>query len=228
MSTMKTQSGLMLLLAVLSVSEGDGSRVVGRLDGNVTLPCTCDIKYYGALPVCWGRGEIPNSGCIKQLISTDGQKDTEGSRVSSRFQLLGRLDEGDVSLTILNVSETDAGRYGCRLWVPGPFNDLKYHIDLTIEEAPVTTTPTRQRGSDVTSWIGSDVTGDHTTESMVTLPQEMWSTAVANIVRLSFVIAILPALLLTVAYGVWRRDQRSDSRLNQSEKEEEDEGSSSV
>ncbi|XP_049891530.1 T-cell immunoglobulin and mucin domain-containing protein 4-like isoform X2 [Epinephelus moara] len=172
MSTMKTQSGLMLLLAVLSVSEGDGSRVVGRLDGNVTLPCTYDIKHHGVLLVCWGRGEIPNSGCNKQLISTDGQKDTEGSRVSSRFQLLRRLDEGDVSLTILNISETDAGRYGCRVRVPGLFNDLKYHIDLTIEEAPVTTTPTRQRGSDVTSWIGSDVTGDHTTESMVTLAQE--------------------------------------------------------
>ncbi|XP_078028807.1 T-cell immunoglobulin and mucin domain-containing protein 4-like [Epinephelus lanceolatus] len=172
MSTMKTQSGLMLLLAVLSVTEGDGSRVVGRLDGNVTLPCTYDIKYHRALSVCWGRGEIPKSGCNKQLISTDGQKDTEGSRVSSRFQLLGRLDEGDFSLTILNVSVTDAGRYGCRVRVPGPFNDLKHHIDLTIEEAPVTTTPTRQRGSDVTSWIGSDVTGDHTTESMVTLAQE--------------------------------------------------------
>ncbi|XP_049447826.1 T-cell immunoglobulin and mucin domain-containing protein 4-like [Epinephelus fuscoguttatus] len=133
---------LVLLLTLLTVSEGDGSRVVGQLHGNVTLPCTYNIKYYGALTVCWGRGEIPNSGCKKQLISTDGQKVTEGSRVPSRYQLLGRLDEGDVSLTILNVSELDAGRYGCRVAVPGPFNDLKHHIDLTVEEAPLTTTST--------------------------------------------------------------------------------------
>nr|USN24124.1 TIM-4 [Epinephelus coioides] len=131
---------LVLLLALLTVSEGDGSRVVGQLDGNVTLPCTYDIKYHGALWVCWGRGEIPNSGCNKQLISTDGQKVTEGSTVPSRYQLLGRLDKGDVSLTLLNVSESDAGRYGCRVAVPGLFNDLKYHIDLTIEEGHVNST----------------------------------------------------------------------------------------
>ncbi|KAL7390411.1 hypothetical protein ABVT39_020610 [Epinephelus coioides] len=150
---------LVLLLALLTVSEGDGSRVVGQLDGNVTLPCTYDIKYHGALWVCWDRGEIPNSGCNKQLISTDGQKVTEGSRVSSRYQLLGRLDKGDVSLTILNVSESDAGRYGCRVAVPGLFNDLKYHIDLTIEEAPLTTTSTTLKTETTEQTTDEDVTG---------------------------------------------------------------------
>nr|XP_033503533.1 T-cell immunoglobulin and mucin domain-containing protein 4-like [Epinephelus lanceolatus] len=151
---------LVLLLALLTVSEGDGSRVVGQLHGNVTLPCTYDIKYYGVLTVCWGRGEIPNSGCNKQLISTDGQKVKEGSRVPSRYQLLGRQDEGDVSLTILNVSESDAGRYGCRVAVPGLFNDLKYHIDLTIEEAPLTTTSTTLKTETSTEQTtDKDVTG---------------------------------------------------------------------
>ena len=57
----------------------------------------------------------------------------EGTRASSRYQLLGRLDEGDVSLTILNLRDSDAGRYGCRVEIPGWFNDDKHHFDLTIE-----------------------------------------------------------------------------------------------
>ncbi|XP_044079258.1 uncharacterized protein LOC122888642 isoform X2 [Siniperca chuatsi] len=92
--------------------------------------------------VCWGRGEIPLSGCRNLLVSTDGHRVKEETRASSRYQLLGRLDAGDVSLTILNLTETDAGRYGCRVEVPGWFNDDKHVFDVSIERAPQTNTST--------------------------------------------------------------------------------------
>ncbi|XP_038564536.1 hepatitis A virus cellular receptor 1 homolog [Micropterus salmoides] len=129
---MKTESrlDLMLLLVLLTVGESDGSSVVGQTGQSVTLSCKYDITYYGALEVCWGRGEIPTLGCSDQLVSTDGHKVI--TRASSRYQL-GRLEAGDVSLTILNLTETDAGWYGCRVEIPGWFNDEKHHLDLITE-----------------------------------------------------------------------------------------------
>ncbi|XP_035848356.1 hepatitis A virus cellular receptor 1 homolog [Sander lucioperca] len=133
---------LVLLLALLTVSECESSTFVGRTGEDVTLSCKYDITYYKALSVCWGRGQIPVSGCGNQLISTDGHKVKEETRVSSRYKLLGRLGDGDVSLTILNISETDAGRYACRVDIPGWFNDDKHHFILIVERAPQTTPST--------------------------------------------------------------------------------------
>ncbi|XP_034746195.1 hepatitis A virus cellular receptor 1 homolog [Etheostoma cragini] len=131
---------LVLLLALLTVSECDDNTVTVQTGEDITLPCKYDIKIYKALSVCWGRGQIPSSGCNNQLVATDGHEVKEETRVSSRYKLLGRLDDGDVSLTILNVSETDAGHYGCRVEIPGWFNDDKHHFILSVRTAPQTTT----------------------------------------------------------------------------------------
>ncbi|XP_030603125.1 hepatitis A virus cellular receptor 1 homolog [Archocentrus centrarchus] len=131
---------VVLLLALLTASECDSTKVKGQTGQDVTLSCKYDRKYYGALSVCWGRGEIPSSGCYNQLISSDG--DRVETRASSRYELLGRLEDGDISLTILNLTEGDAGRYGCRVAIPGWFNDEKHHFDLTVVTAPQTDTST--------------------------------------------------------------------------------------
>ncbi|XP_026212862.1 T-cell immunoglobulin and mucin domain-containing protein 4-like isoform X2 [Anabas testudineus] len=57
-------------------------------------------------------------------------------RQSFRYQLLAET-AGDVSLTILNAQWSDAGVYGCRVEVPGWFNDYKINTHLAMEEAPV-------------------------------------------------------------------------------------------
>ncbi|KAF7668702.1 hypothetical protein LDENG_00294710 [Lucifuga dentata] len=58
-------------------------------------------------------------------------------RQSHRYQLLGGVTEGDVSLTIIHAQRSDSGVYGCRVEIPGWFNDLKVNIQLVIEEGPV-------------------------------------------------------------------------------------------
>ncbi|XP_060942584.1 hepatitis A virus cellular receptor 1 homolog [Limanda limanda] len=132
---------LLLLLALLSGGEGVSDRsVAGRVGGSVTLTCRYDMKDHKPLSVCWNRGDIPLRKCDNELIATDGLSVREDSRRSSRYQLLGRLDRGDVSLTILKVTEWDAGRYGCRVDIPGWFNDEKHHFDLTVDSDPQTTT----------------------------------------------------------------------------------------
>lgn len=114
-----------LLLGCLSAEK-----IIAIVGTNVSLPCSYDVKYYGRLFVCWGRGAIPNSGCANELINSDGTSVI--SRLSERYLLVGNLGEGDVSLTIRQVEESDSGMYGCRVHIPGWFNDQKHHQTLTV------------------------------------------------------------------------------------------------
>lgn len=100
------------------------------MGADVTLTCNYDAQYYGALSACWGRGAIPNSGCANEVIKSDGTSVT--SRLSERYLLMGRLAQGDVSLTIRRVEEKDSGMYGCRVEIPGWFNDHKHQINLSV------------------------------------------------------------------------------------------------
>ena len=96
----------------------------------MTLTCKYDARHYGTLSVCWGRGHIPNSGCGNEVLRTEGVKVTH--RASVRYNLQGDLRAGDVSLTITQAQVKDSGLYGCRVDIPGWFNDQKHHLALVI------------------------------------------------------------------------------------------------
>lgn len=191
---MKTACGSMFLclFSVFAVSECSSQKVVGRGGQDVTLPCKYNVQTHGALTVCWGRGEIPTYGCRDQIILTDGGEVREESRVSVRYQLRGNMDAGDVSLTILNVSGSDAGQYGCRVQILGWFNDEKHYVDLTVHEAPEATassttthaeterTPTRHTPDDHTP---DDHTPDNHTPDDHTQADHMNATSSPNVHR---------------------------------------------
>ncbi|XP_040006346.1 hepatitis A virus cellular receptor 1 isoform X2 [Xiphias gladius] len=204
---------IVLLLALLTVGDGDSSRLVGRPGENVTLQCRYDITKHGSLSFCWNRGAIPNTGCNSPIIATN-----TGTRDSSRYQLQGQLDEGDVSLTILNVTETDAGRYGCRVEIPGWFNDDKHHFDLTIEDAPQTTTSAPADGTnrDTSTQQTADgqaagqmtATGSVLTSSpIVSVKAEKRSSGTVALVCVLFGLAALVAAggVVIIAVRKWRR-----------------------
>ncbi|KAJ8408883.1 hypothetical protein AAFF_G00247010 [Aldrovandia affinis] len=138
---------LWLLFHLLTVSECNIKTVNGLVGENVILPCRYDTSYHGGLHICWGRGEIPSSGCKNEIISTDGNKVT--MRKSDRYQLLSGLKEGDVSLTITKAQESDAGVYGCRVHIPGLFNDQKDRVNLILTHAPVPATNASDSPSNV-------------------------------------------------------------------------------
>ncbi|XP_029703937.1 hepatitis A virus cellular receptor 1 homolog isoform X2 [Takifugu rubripes] len=140
-----------LLLVLLSVSECSTSRQVnGYVGQNVTLQCS--YKSQSEVEACWNRDWFSGLSCRNsQLISSDGHKVIEATRASSRYQLLGPLDKGDVSLTILNLTEADAGTYGCRVEIPGWFNDEKHYITLVVKKAEQTTTSATSTSQTVTA-----------------------------------------------------------------------------
>ncbi|KAJ7997294.1 hypothetical protein DPEC_G00227480 [Dallia pectoralis] len=127
-----------LILCILSMSECT-TEVRGSEGQNVTLPCKYDSMYWGLSYACWGRGTIPTTGCTKEVISTDGTKVT--NRVLSRYQLLGDLMTGDVSLTIIKTTEKDSGIYGCRVQQFDKSTEEKLEVILIIMKAPVPPTP---------------------------------------------------------------------------------------
>uniref|UniRef100_A0A3Q3EGK4 Ig-like domain-containing protein n=1 Tax=Labrus bergylta TaxID=56723 RepID=A0A3Q3EGK4_9LABR len=104
--------------------------IIATVGTDVTLICNYDAKYYGKLSTCWGRGAIPSRGCASEVIKSDGS--AMASRLSERYLFMGNLEEGDVSLTIRQVEESDSGIYGCRVDVPGWFNDHKHQETLTV------------------------------------------------------------------------------------------------
>ncbi|XP_054832340.1 T-cell immunoglobulin and mucin domain-containing protein 4-like [Eublepharis macularius] len=120
-----------LNLGILSQTVVRG--VVGQ---EITLPCTYSVQD-GTTHMCWGRGACPNSKCSNEILRTNGMQVT--SRTSSRYQLKGRVNRGDVSLTIANLKEGDKGTYCCRIEVRGWFNDLKKTLNLQVDRATTTT-----------------------------------------------------------------------------------------
>ncbi|XP_056294653.1 cell adhesion molecule DSCAM-like isoform X2 [Pseudoliparis swirei] len=114
-----------LLLGCVSAES-----IIATVGEDVTLICNYDAQTYGKLSACWGRGAIPNRGCAEEVIRSDGASMV--NRLSERYLLKGDVGVGDVSLTIRQVEEGDSGTYGCRVEVPGWFNDHKHQLTLTV------------------------------------------------------------------------------------------------
>ncbi|XP_062381074.1 T-cell immunoglobulin and mucin domain-containing protein 4-like [Sardina pilchardus] len=158
-----------LLLCQL-IADGSAVTVYGYAEQSVTLPCEYDGKSYGSVSICWGKGLLPSRGCGEEIIQTEGSTVTAQS--SPRYQLVNRhRDVGDVSLTITNATEQDSGTYGCRVEIPGWFNDQKTHVDLHIQAVPTATTATTEAS---TTTVEAQTRLEKTTleTTVLTRPQE--------------------------------------------------------
>ncbi|KAM9741017.1 uncharacterized protein ACNS7B_012261 isoform 1-T1 [Menidia menidia] len=127
--------GLCYYFLLILIQASSATEVTGLIGHNVTLPCMYNAQVHGVLNFCWGHGKVPNSKCANTILSSS--KGAVHFRQSPRHQLLGRVKDGDLSLTILNAQRSDAGDYGCRVEILGWFNDHKVNIHLIMDEAPV-------------------------------------------------------------------------------------------
>lgn len=115
-----------------SIVSSSTIKVFSHLGDNVTLPCSYDTPTHSVQSFCWGRGKVPMSKCSNTILSSE-----DGAvlyRQAPRYQLWGRVTDGDVSLTIVDAQWGDAGTYGCRVEIPGWFNDYKLNIHLSVVE----------------------------------------------------------------------------------------------
>ncbi|XP_041079787.1 hepatitis A virus cellular receptor 1 homolog [Polyodon spathula] len=159
----------------MQVTFNSSQEVSGMPGQNVTVLCKYSVKG-GVMEMCWGRGECPTSKCTQTIISSDGNR--VNHKKSDKYGLFGNLLEGDVSLTIIDVSVEDSGTYCCRVEIPGWFNDQKHNTQLIIAKAPATTTSksvTTARGADTVNtlkdqlttsfWNDTNSTSNHITSS---------------------------------------------------------------
>nr|3BI9_X Chain X, T-cell immunoglobulin and mucin domain-containing protein 4 [Mus musculus]3BIA_X Chain X, T-cell immunoglobulin and mucin domain-containing protein 4 [Mus musculus]3BIB_X Chain X, T-cell immunoglobulin and mucin domain-containing protein 4 [Mus musculus] len=109
--------------------------IIGFLGQPVTLPCHYLSWSQSRNSMCWGKGSCPNSKCNAELLRTDGTRII--SRKSTKYTLLGKVQFGEVSLTISNTNRGDSGVYCCRIEVPGWFNDVKKNVRLELRRALV-------------------------------------------------------------------------------------------
>ncbi|XP_045065352.1 T-cell immunoglobulin and mucin domain-containing protein 4 [Coregonus clupeaformis] len=166
---------------VLYLFFGGASTVTirGYVGDVVTLTCKYDAQYYGPLSVCWGRGHIPNSGCANEVIRTEGVKVTHSASV--RYHLQGDLRAGDVSLTIIQAQMKDSGIYGCRVDIPGWFNDQKHHLALDIQPAPDTTPEPWIPGESTTVGYPEEQTTTMQTTMVLSVPPDPPTVAIREI-----------------------------------------------
>ncbi|XP_015682194.1 hepatitis A virus cellular receptor 2 [Protobothrops mucrosquamatus] len=130
-----------ILLVVLTGSFTSYAETViqGKVGENITLPCHYSVKDHGLTDTCWGRSCPLVGSCPNKMISINENLEIDGQL--EKFHLLGNVSQGDVSLTIVNITKDDMGTYCCRMEYQGLFNDDKIFFKLLIEEASLHTTP---------------------------------------------------------------------------------------
>ncbi|NWW29754.1 HAVR1 protein, partial [Panurus biarmicus] len=143
-----------VLLVLFTGSTASESVVIGDVGQDVTVPCHYRVRGRNDITsMCWGRDKCPNSKCSRPIIWTDGWRVTE--QHSSRYQLKGDLQSGDVSLTIVNAREADSGIYCCRVELPGWFNDQLINHKVVVKKARISTASPHTYTSEQTSAPGS-------------------------------------------------------------------------
>ncbi|XP_072256467.1 uncharacterized protein [Pyxicephalus adspersus] len=138
---------LILILSDIAMSY----EVRSTVGDTLTLPCTYSVISNNGYTMCWGKGHCTALWCDNVIIETDGSRVT--TRTFDKYQLLGDIKQGDVSLTITNVTQEDGKIYCCRVKIPGWFNDQKniYTVKVHGRQKLDTSTRSNDRHKETTS-----------------------------------------------------------------------------
>ncbi|XP_072518327.1 hepatitis A virus cellular receptor 1 isoform X2 [Salminus brasiliensis] len=204
------------LLLNMTVTSSQAVIVKGFYGEDVILPCKYNWRYHGTCEICWMRGDIPASGCGAEIIATDGDKVTR--KTSHKYTLNGDIQKGDVSLTIFNAGQNDSGKYGCRVHVPGWFNDEKNTVHLVLVEEPASTaSPTENsslsRITEITVTRGpllslSTIPANYTNSSLPVHNRKANDTTYNMLPGIVVSVLLLLLLGLLVVYLMWKQKKK--------------------
>ncbi|XP_021067290.1 hepatitis A virus cellular receptor 1 homolog [Mus pahari] len=122
----------------LSAAVHSFPEVHGVVGHSVTLPCMYPVstrKFY----MCWGRGPCGYNTCGERLIASDGY--SIQYRANNRYQLKGQLLQGNASLTILHLTESDSGHYCCGFQMKGWYGIREIITPLLLVRPEISTSP---------------------------------------------------------------------------------------
>ncbi|XP_068134252.1 hepatitis A virus cellular receptor 1 homolog isoform X3 [Hyperolius riggenbachi] len=223
MMEMCARVGLCLLLGKGLLSSA--LEVRGMLGGAVTLPCAYFVEEYGKTSMCWGRG-CDTFTCSNAIISTDGSRVTW--RRSARYQLPGDIEDGDVSLTITDLTMEDQGMYCCRVEITGPGNDQKHIMTLTVyEEASAPTDEIKNSADSSTNTPSSETETDfrkfqQETDLTTTEAPTSHSTIIITVVVLVILFLCLLGFLSAWKYYKVRSKNKEGNTALEDLKEKQD------
>ncbi|XP_041441897.1 hepatitis A virus cellular receptor 1 homolog isoform X3 [Xenopus laevis] len=188
---------VLFLLPALTVGA---EHVKGLVGGRVTLPCTYSVTG-GATSTCWGRGHCPKSKCLDAILWTD----SDGKKViwnhTERYRLLGNITQGDVSLTITQLTLSDSGTYCCRVEIPGLFNDLKIEIQVRVNDNDIGKTVNSTPAISTTSEASTQLSiTDIQTASPVNINSYYFPHVIVCVVLLLFLFLCLAGFLYKYKY----------------------------
>ncbi|XP_069824252.1 polymeric immunoglobulin receptor-like [Dendropsophus ebraccatus] len=118
-----------LLLMLLTPGLISAYRITGEVGDSLVLPCLNPVTK-DTSRACWGRGTCSNTGCNFPVASADGSRVTWTK--SARYQINGDITNGELPLTITDVTLDDSGVYCCRVRIQNLGIDLKKEIDVEI------------------------------------------------------------------------------------------------
>ncbi|XP_057706631.1 hepatitis A virus cellular receptor 1-like isoform X2 [Corythoichthys intestinalis] len=192
-----------LFLSILSLVRAEVLKISGYVGHNVTLPCAYDGQTHGLVSFCWSRGKVPSFVCSNSIVYA--KNGVLSYLEEPRYQLLGRLSDGDVSLTILNAQPDDAGVYGCRVELPGWFNDYKVSIYLVVEEVFLEQSVSQVGVVSLPATVGKqatpDVSGfehaeDYSTLNNKSRTEDTFRVEVGNICRVTAIVSLTVLIII--------------------------------
>ncbi|XP_049424338.1 uncharacterized protein LOC125883798 [Epinephelus fuscoguttatus] len=183
-----------LVALILSLSAADSSVVHVHPGDDATLRCEAGDVSISAVE--WTRPDLEPPQYV--LLYRDGHFDTTEQHPSftGRVELVDReLKGGDVSLTLKNVTSSDAGTYECRV-KSGGFTRTERAI---LKTDPIGVIELEVRGAEKENSMGGNTESEHPVNG--------------NFSRGHVGLGGVAVLLVAAAvFAVWRYKRRSDQR----------------
>ncbi|XP_078286793.1 sialic acid-binding Ig-like lectin 15 [Rhinoraja longicauda] len=117
----QTTQSVSQTLLVVSGDDVSASMVIGKKGGSATLPCSFSPlnRNPSSITIRWMKGNPREESTvfIHTRPHTEGPPDSATVNGGGRYELVGKLDQGDASIRVKGLGMDDGSDYFCHVWV---------------------------------------------------------------------------------------------------------------